>query len=72
MTLLLAVPLALVWWSVGAWSFVHWWTTEYDLKSSEIAAVVIIGFIGPLAYPAGWSIHSRKSRVLVKKKEPHA
>lgn len=46
------------WYGVGVFGFIYWWTSEYDLDTTEFAMALIIGIIGPLAFLFGWMIHS--------------
>lgn len=59
---------ALLWYLVGSASFIYWWTKDSDLSTKEIIFVVLSGFIGPLAFLAGWAIHGN-SRVIMRRRK---
>lgn len=62
MILLLILLLTLVWLAIGAWSFVHWWTTQFDFTRADIPWVCLLALLGPLAYPVGWTLHHSNAR----------
>lgn len=64
--------LAAVWWIVGTAGFIFWWTSEWDLESSDIGHGLMIGlFGGPTTWIMGYFIHrdETKPRVLIKKRK---
>lgn len=62
------VLLVIAWVSVGSWSFVHWWTKDYDLTVRELPIVLLSGTIGPISYLLGWTMNGDGSRVLKRKR----
>jgi hypothetical protein len=56
------------WWMCGIFSYIHWWTNEYDLDVGTLGFSFIIGIIGPLAYIIGYFIHSDTSNTILIKK----
>ena len=65
--------LTILWWLSGSFSFIYWWTKEFDLETGDIMKAVAMGLLGPLAFPAGWLIHGgdkgREGRVLIRKRK---
>lgn len=58
MTALLIIVVVITWWTIGATGFAYWWTTEFDLTSTDIPAMLFIGlFCGPLTWLMGRSVH---------------
>lgn len=60
----------IVWALVGASSFVFWWTTQYDLRTSEIPLVFLASILGPISWFIGRSIHdkTKETEVIVKRR----
>jgi hypothetical protein len=63
----------LIWFVVGALSFIFWWTKDFDLTSNNIPSLLVSALIGPLAFYNGWLVHIQKNfgtpRVLMKRKK---
>ncbi len=58
------------WYLSGICSFIYWWTSDWEYKSSDIPITLCIGFCGPIAFLMGWIIHGGKdARVMIKRKE---
>lgn len=45
----LLIVLLIVWWPVGAWSTIYWWTEEVDLDKADLAMNLLVGLIVGLA-----------------------
>lgn len=64
--------LIVAWYVSGAAGFIYWWTTEWDLRSTDLVTAFFVGFMGPLSWVAGYCIHGgRRSRppvVLMKRR----
>jgi len=59
----------IIWYLCGVFSFVYWWTSQWDYERGDILITLFIGFCGPIAFLMGWIIHGAKSDcVLVKKR----
>ncbi len=58
----------LIWYFVGAASFVFWWTKDFDMTVSYIPIVIVVGLVGPIAFLVGYAMHGKgKEKVLFKK-----
>lgn len=62
----------LLWYFIGAASFIYWWTKSYDfsLFGEEAACCLVTAFGGPFAFIVGWTIHGKpiKGKILFKKR----
>jgi len=65
------VLFAALWWTSGVASFIYWWTTEYDFGLAEVLPALMIGTVGPVAWPMGWIFHGevRDQKVLIKRRK---
>lgn len=55
------------WYLSGVFSFIYWWTSDYDYRGTDIPITLLMGIAGPIAFLMGWCIHSKKNtRVLIK------
>lgn len=65
------IALMIIWFLSGAFSYIYWWTTEYDFTTSEIPVVIIMGFTGILAFGIGWMVQGKKRRakILIKQRQ---
>jgi hypothetical protein len=59
----------ILWYVVGFVSFIYWWTTENDYTTSQIPISICVGFMGPIAFIIGWSIHGGPGTTIFKRKE---
>ena len=59
-----------LWWLSGVFSFVYWWTKDYDLETPQLFLAVIAGLIGPMAWFAGSMIQDegRNHKILMKRR----
>lgn len=63
------ILIILGWGLIGVFSFVFWWTKDYDFTSSDILAALLCGIIGPVAFLiCGISHFGVKERVIMKKR----
>lgn len=53
------IAFILLWIISGSSGFIYWWTTEFDLKASEIPMCIFSGLIGPLSWILGYFIHDK-------------
>ena len=70
MTPLLAIGF-LVWLLTGAASCIFWWTKEFDLEVGDLLIVLMMAFVGPLAFFIGWMVHGDSlfdEKVIIRKR----
>jgi len=69
MVLLITLGLIL-WWIVGFIGFVYWWTSDFDLRTSDLMMGFIVACLGPFTWIMGPSIHDPDSlKVLIKRRK---
>lgn len=56
--MVLFILLAIVWYVIGVASFIYWWTYSFDYTPGIACLSLIVGLIGPFAFPVGMFIHS--------------
>lgn len=59
----------IIWYILGVLGFIHWWTHDNPLYTKDLFAAFIIGLMGPLSFIAGYCIHGREGRPLLKQRE---
>jgi len=62
------ILIVLGWFTTGAGSFIFWWTKDHDLRPANLLLAFACGFMGPIAFIAGWSIHGKGTGILIKKR----
>jgi len=73
--MILGIFIFIIWYLAGVASFIYWWTTDMDFEKGDIPLALVAGFIGPIAFLAGYSIHGRapfqdiESKVLIEKRK---
>lgn len=70
-----AVPLAVLWFCVGVYSHIYWWTKKHDYSTEDIFMSIIGGVVGPFNWLVGWMVcgdHEGRSRVLIRRRSPQA
>ena len=64
--------IGVIWYAVGLYSFVWWWTQENDFTSNDIFLMLWVGLLGPGTWLMGWGIHGikngRSKTVFIKRK----
>ncbi len=64
--------LGIVWYALGIWGFVWWWTRTHDFTSNDIMLMLWIGLLGPGSWLMGLGIHGLKNKqsknVILKRK----
>lgn len=55
--MLLSVIIAFLWYIIGVWSFIFWWTKDSDLKLIHFMFGLVTGLTGPIAFILGWFMH---------------
>lgn len=61
---------AILWYASGVASFIYWWTTQHDLSPDDLLIGLLVGIIGPLAWPVGYSVHGeRKPTILIPRRK---
>jgi prepilin signal peptidase PulO-like enzyme (type II secretory pathway) len=73
MNIYLIIALCIIWYIIGATSFIYWWTREFDFTTTELLFALMAGILGPLAFFLGYSIHYQNTslinpRVLFKRR----
>jgi hypothetical protein len=68
---MLFILLAIFWYAIGVAGFAFWWSWDYgwqdfrgrnpipSLRVNRIPVALLIGIVGPLAWPGGYFIHYR-------------
>jgi len=57
------------WYVLGLVGFVHNYTKQYDITTSEIFLAIIAGLLGPLSFPIGAWIHDDADGVILFKRK---
>lgn len=65
MTIILII---LLWYLIGFFSFVYWWTRDFDFTTKELYQAMVCGFLGIITWFIGMSIHSKGETILKKRK----
>lgn len=61
----------LAWYASGVYSFIYWWTAEFDFTIEHLPFAVVIGGLGPIAWLLGRNIHGKENHrptVIIKRK----
>ena len=69
--MIIEILLAIAWLFIGFFSFVYWWTKEYDFTVDELPAALVTSLLGPISFVFGWSIHGKSifsNKIIVKKR----
>ena len=59
------------WFILGVYSFIYWWTKEWDITIAEIPICIMVGLAGPFSFFSGLMIHCcdlKSDKVLIKKR----
>lgn len=68
----LIMLIAVVWIALGLSGFLFWWTREYDFTTKDIGFAVLMSFLGPIGWLAGWDIHGKHNdepKVIIRSKK---
>ena len=58
-----------LWLISGGYSFIYWWTSDYDLTTDQAPVILILALGGPFTFLMGWCIHGTKNpKVLIKRR----
>lgn len=66
------VILLTLWYIAGITGFIYWYTTEFNLKEDDIPMMLMLGFIGPVAWIIGYLLHGRPNKgssIVIKKRK---
>lgn len=67
------ILIAIVWYIIGCASFIYWWTRDYDIDTTHIFGILVIGLGGVFSFFIGWTIHGgsliKNPKVLFKKRD---
>lgn len=73
MIILLSILCGIIWFSLGVWSFIYWWTKDFDFTCDALCIITAIqcGILGPLSnIPLFFAMSPyREPKILFKKKE---
>ena len=62
--LLLFLSLFVIWYLIGFYSYVYWWTQRYDFTTRELPFAFFISLFGPITFVTGWSIFGTRTLLL--------
>lgn len=66
---------SILWYFMGVTSFIYWWSKDFDFTTNQLGLALLVGFIGPFAFPMGYFIHNAsydkdiKKRILINKRK---
>ena len=54
----------------GFYSFIYWWTKDYDFTTDDVWFSLFTSLFGPFAFIIGWTTHGKKfgKKTLIRKK----
>ncbi|PCI27762.1 hypothetical protein COB55_05135 [Candidatus Wolfebacteria bacterium] len=58
----------ILWYGIGIWGFIYWWTTELDFTNDEYGICLLVGMLGPFTWIMGYFVH-KKDKVIFKKRD---
>lgn len=61
--------LIIVWFVIGVFGVIFWWTKEMDFTTNEIPLAAFGGILGPASWIIGWMVHGDSDTILVKSKK---
>ncbi len=64
----MVIAIMIIWYIIGVAGFIYWWRTEHDLELVDLPIVAIVGFTGPFAWASGYTIHSKTTFIIWKKR----
>lgn len=62
MEIITMIILGIVWYAIGVWGFVYWWTKDFDLGMVEVLIMLLAGCVGILSWLIGLGIHGDKTK----------
>jgi len=63
------IMLIIIWFAIGVWGFVYWWTKDFDLTTKCIPIMFLTGCCGIFSWFVGWTIHGeKKERILMRRR----
>lgn len=57
-----------LWMLIGAFSFLYWWTREYDFKTSELGLLMVMSIAGIFAWFIGREVHGGGAYTIFKRR----
>lgn len=63
------LTISILWYLVGIFGFVYWWTTDYDLEIKEMFLALAVGIVGPLSFVMGFMVHGKSKFIIVKRRK---
>lgn len=65
------IIIAIIWYAIGVFSFIYWWTKDYDFTPSEIPMALGAGLAGVFTFWLGYCIHGKleSNWIIVKKRK---
>lgn len=56
MTLIIII---LIWYIIGLFSFIYWWTRDYNFTTKELPTCLFASILGPITFLVGAGIHGK-------------